>query len=124
MSVLSFFRRPSHPPIRMIAADALVSALENGSLTLIDVRTHREWLETGRPEGSIGITLRDKAFETKVAHALGGDLTKPVCFSCLHGGRSMEAAQKAQKAGFTNIHSLEGGFVAWQGSGLAIESVE
>ena len=86
----------------------------NGAVTLIDVRKSEEWNDTGRPQGSHGVTLQDPDFEAKVLAVMGGDKSKSVAFSCRTGGRSSEAANKAKAAGHLDISNVEGGFLAWE----------
>lgn len=45
---------------------------------------------------------------------------KPVIVNCQSGGRSASACTILQKAGFTQIHNLEGGIAAWEQAGMPI----
>ena len=45
---------------------------------------------------------------------------KPVILSCQSGGRSSSACEVLRKAGFTNVHNLEGGVAAWEQAGMPI----
>ena len=53
-----------------------------------------------------------------------GDLDKfkdkPVILNCQSGGRSSSACAILAKAGFTNVHNLEGGIEAWVQAGMPI----
>lgn len=45
---------------------------------------------------------------------------KPVILNCQSGGRSSSACGILRKAGFTNVHNLEGGVAAWEQAGMPI----
>lgn len=45
---------------------------------------------------------------------------KPVILNCQSGGRSSSACDILRKAGFTNVHNLEGGIAAWTEAGMPV----
>ncbi len=45
---------------------------------------------------------------------------KPVILNCQSGARSSSACELLRKAGFTNVHNLEGGVAAWEQAGMPI----
>jgi len=53
-------------------------------------------------------------------HADEIDHTKPVYLMCRSGNRAKNAAEKLASRGFTDIHVIEGGMVAWAGANLPI----
>ena len=87
------------------------------SHVLIDTREDSEWA-AGHAKGALhlgkGIIERD--IETKVPKKD----TKLVLY-CGGGFRSALAADALQKMGYTNAISLDGGWRAYQGSGLPVE---
>ncbi|MCB0060899.1 MAG: rhodanese-like domain-containing protein [Caldilineaceae bacterium] len=46
---------------------------------------------------------------------------KTVVLTCRSGNRSGQVFQYLKGQGFTNIHNMQGGIVAWQGDGLPVE---
>lgn len=50
--------------------------------------------------------------------------TAGVLFVCQRGVRSLSAAKMAERLGYTNLYSLEGGTAAWAAAGLPIERTE
>jgi len=46
----------------------------------------------------------------------------PVVMVCRSGNRSAQAVQILQKAGFTNIHNMTGGMIAWNQAGYLVEA--
>lgn len=59
----------------------------------------------------------------KLVEGLGLQADTGICLYCQTGGRSALAAESLQSIGYTNIHSLAGGIVAWQDEGLPIVQV-
>ena len=53
-------------------------------------------------------------------HADEIDHTKPVYLMCRSGNRAKNAAEKLAAKGFTDIHVVQGGMVAWAGANLPI----
>jgi rhodanese-related sulfurtransferase len=84
---------------------------------LIDVREDSEWA-AGHAAGAIhigkGVIERD--IETRVP-----DKSTPVVLYCGGGYRSALAADVLQQMGYTDVISLDGGWRAYQESGLPIE---
>ena len=84
---------------------------------LIDTREESEWA-AGHAAGALhlskGIIERD--IEAKVP-----DKQTPMVLYCGGGFRSALAADNLQKMGYQNAISLDGGWRAWQQSGLPVE---
>jgi len=84
---------------------------------LVDTREDSEWA-AGHAGGAVhlskGVIERD--IETKVP-----DKSAKLVLYCGGGFRSALAADNLQKMGYTNVISLDGGWRAYQGSGLPVE---
>jgi len=84
---------------------------------LVDVREDREW-NAGHAAGAIhlgkGIIERDIEIEIP-------DKDTPMVLYCGGGFRSALVADNLQKMGYNNAISLDGGWRAWQASGLPVE---
>jgi rhodanese-related sulfurtransferase len=84
---------------------------------LIDTREDSEWA-AGHAAGALhlskGIIERD--IEAKVP-----DKQTPMVLYCGGGFRSALAADNLQKMGYQNAISLDGGWRAWQQSGLPVD---
>lgn len=92
--------------------------LANGERPLlVDTREESEWA-AGHAAGAVhlskGIIERD--IETKVP-----DKKTQMVLYCGGGFRSALAADALQKMGYANVISLDGGWRAWQQSGMPIE---
>ena len=46
---------------------------------------------------------------------------KEVVVTCRSGNRSSQVATFLRDQGFTNVHNMEGGILAWQQAGLPVE---
>lgn len=53
-------------------------------------------------------------------HAGEMDHSKPVYLMCRSGNRAKQAAERLTRKGFTDIHVVEGGMIAWAGANLPI----
>ncbi|MEO5916361.1 MAG: rhodanese-like domain-containing protein [Luteolibacter sp.] len=84
---------------------------------LLDVRTKEEWDE-GHLKGAKLVTLSDEGFADKAKAVI--DTRKPVVVYCHSGKRSAKAAKLLHDAGFTTVHDMAGGIVAWEKEGKAV----
>ena len=84
---------------------ALVKAVDEGAVALIDVREAHEF-EAGHVEGSTLNAL--SVFDTS---AMPRD--QPIVLICRSGNRSMTALNAARAAGFTDIWHYKGGVLGW-----------
>ena len=84
---------------------------------LVDVREDNEWEKGHVPEAvHMGRGVIERDIETKVP-----DKQTKLVLYCGGGFRSALAADTLQQMGYTNVISLDGGWRAYQGSGLPIE---
>jgi rhodanese-related sulfurtransferase len=60
-----------------------------------------------------------EGFVEKAKAAL--DPKKPVLVYCRSGGRSAKAVKALREAGFTTVHDMDGGIIAWQKAGKPVE---
>jgi rhodanese-related sulfurtransferase len=96
------------------APDARAAALA-GSVIIIDVRSPREWRQTGVPSGARTVTIHNrngiKASIAQMAKAVGGDKSKPIALICAAGARSARALKILTAAGFTKIQNVSEGML-------------
>lgn len=96
------------------APEWLLEPIENGEVTLIDVRAETEY-EAGHIPGA------SHRFLGKLMRELNQvDRSKPVVTNCLGGGRSAIATSILQRAGF-KVTNMRGGFKAWTKSGYPVQ---
>ncbi|MEM9425836.1 MAG: rhodanese-like domain-containing protein [Pseudomonadota bacterium] len=89
------------------AADALVA----GEITLIDVRSRDEWLETGVAEGAWPISMHEKGFQERFFAAREMSGGKPVALICATGGRSGSLLRALRRAGYTEFIDVSEGML-------------
>lgn len=94
--------------------DAL-AGVEAGEMTLVDIRTPREWRSTGLPKGAGAIDINApgglRAFIGKILRQVGGRKDRPVAVICAVGGRSTRAASALLRAGFTTVYNVREGML-------------
>ncbi len=89
----------------------------NGFAVIIDVRTDKEWNQQRIP-GAIHIPLDELESRVDELKAFEG---KQLIMQCAVGGRSSDAVEILQQAGFNNASNMDGGIVAWNKAKLPVE---
>ncbi len=97
--------------------------------------TVREWLQRGIPVTFLDAREADEFAAGHLPNAINIHFdqvasladrlprTEPVVLYCIHSShRAPAAAKTLQGLGFTNVHVLEGGIVAWQVGGQTIQA--
>jgi phage shock protein E len=89
--------------------------LGRSDVMILDVREQEEYDQGHIP----GVTLIPSG---QIANRLSEiPKDKPVIVTCRSGNRSATATQYLREQGYTNVHNMEGGIVAWQGAGYPVE---
>jgi len=98
----------------MSPSDALQEA-RAGERLLIDLRTPREWRETGVPSPARLIDYNETGggddFVAAVLDLVDGDKNRPVAVICATGGRSSRAWRDLKQAGFSNVRDVSEGMI-------------
>ena len=89
--------------------------LDNPDVFLLDVREPDEYAAGHIP----GITLIPMGEIPGRLSEIPTD--KPVIVTCRTGNRSEQVVEFLREMGFTNVHNMEGGIVAWAEAGYAVE---
>jgi rhodanese-related sulfurtransferase len=101
------------PPVKVEQAEKAIAA----GVQILDVRTREEW-DQGRLKDAKLATVTEDGFLDKAKALL--DPKKPVLVYCRSGRRSALAAEQLRAAGFTPVHDLAGGIVAWEKAGKPV----
>jgi len=105
------FDNPNEPPpVRKLTAGELKDKLDKGEpLHLFDVRTDRE--------RAVAVIEHSRPLDDDAAELIAG-LPKDamLVFYCLGGRRAQAAAERYRFRGYTNVHNVEGGILAWAGA--------
>lgn len=100
-----------------VSADDLYELSQNSKgVVIIDVRTPQEF-ERGAVSGSINIPL-DTIQRSLVEKFPQKDI--PLYLYCLSGSRSCVAAEKIEALGYTNVHDVQNGLLAWRMKGYPL----
>ena len=94
-------------------AEARERLASGGDTRLIDVREDNEW-QAGHAAGAthLGRGIIERDIEKEVP-----DKGAELILYCGGGYRSALAAVNLQRMGYTNVHSMAGGWKAWQEAG-------
>jgi rhodanese-related sulfurtransferase len=102
--------------VREVSVERTLERVREGA-RLIDVREDNEW-ERGHARGAEhmgrGVIERD------IEHAIP-DHDAELILYCGGGYRSALAADNLQRMGYTNVHSMAGGWKAWNEAGAPVE---
>ena len=101
---------PEHTGRRLSVSEAhdLASA---GDITLVDIRTPREWRASGVPQGGHLIDMRREDFIDALQAVVGKKKNAPVALICARGVRSARMTLRLNEAGFTNIIDVPEGML-------------
>lgn len=102
--------------VREIDVSTALERIRAGA-KLVDVREDNEW-ERGRAHGAehMGRGIIERDIERAVP-----DHDAELILYCGGGYRSALAADNLQRMGYTNVHSLAGGWKAWKDSGAPFD---
>ncbi len=104
--------------IKEIDVNELKSKIDSGEkFFFIDCREQNEWDEM-HVAGSTLLPLSE--FQEKYEEVLT-DKNASVAILCRSGKRSMNACMFLLSKGYTDLNNVEGGILAWQGSGFAVK---
>lgn len=92
--------------VKQMTPSQLKALMDAGEVTLVDVRTQREW-DTAHIDGAKLLAAEGEAW------LLGLAKDSTLVFQCHHGGRSQVAAEAYLAKGFTNVSNLAGGIDGW-----------
>jgi rhodanese-related sulfurtransferase len=112
---LFFFGHAEAAEVRNI--DVVQSqTMAHGGALLLDVREPHEFSEAHAP-GSVLIPLGQ--LEKRLAE-IRSHANQPIVIICRSGSRSARAASVLNKLGFTSVHNVSGGMIAWRAAGLPV----
>lgn len=100
-----------------VTPETAAAEVDAGRAVLVDVREPDE-VAAGSPVGALRIV---RGFlELRIEDAVA-DKAATVHVLCAGGVRSLFAAEGLEKLGFTDVHSVVGGFKRWKSEGLPVE---
>ena len=99
-----------------------------GEITLIDIRTPREWRQTGIATGALPIDMTKKSFVQEILAAVDGNKDAPIGIICRTGNRTTYTQKALQEMGFTEVYNVKEGMAGsgagpgWIQRGLPVEA--
>lgn len=94
---------------------------------LIDIRTPREWQQTGVAKHASKITMHQDGFLAKVTSLVDGDKAAPIALICARGNRSTRMINLLEQNGYTNVYNVSEGMLGsnegpgWLAKGLPLK---
>lgn len=102
--------------IHNVSVDNFAKSMNLKNVTLVDVRTQKEYDEA-HIEGASIVDWKQRSFKDLIAKV---DKKNPVLIYCRSGNRSGKAASTMQALGFKNVYNLSGGVKAWKAAGKTL----
>ena len=98
----------SEASFKHLSVDELHQVIDNKSHVVVDIRDLASF-QAGRISGAIHLSNESIGDFIRTAN-----LDAPVVVCCYHGNSSQQAADFLVSQDFTEVYSLDGGFVQWQ----------
>lgn len=100
-----------------ISVNELTRMINDGKAVIVDVREPKEFVD-GKVPGAKHVPLSQ--LKERLAD-LDRNKEQPVIVYDARGPRAHSAASTLARAGFKQLHSLQGGFKAWKDAGMPLE---
>lgn len=107
---------------------------QQGEMTIVDVRTRREWRQTGVAAGAREISMQHpqgvEGFVGEVLAAVDGDRSAPLGLICRTGNRSGQVQRVLRNQGFAQVYNISEGMAGsragpgWLRRDLPVEACE
>lgn len=101
-------------PTPQVTVPDAVSEIDRGEIAVLDVRGESEW-ESGHLQGALHIPL---GYLPDRLSELPRD--RPLVVHCHSGARAAIAASLLERAGFSGVRNMTGGYAAWTQAGLTV----
>jgi rhodanese-related sulfurtransferase len=117
-------------PGPVLSAPEALEKSRAGEITLIDIRTPREWRQTGVAEGALPIDMTRKSFVQDVLDSVDGNKDAPIGIICRTGNRTTYTQKALRELGFSNVYNVKEGMIGsgagpgWVRRGLPIEDCQ
>lgn len=112
VAVASAAARPARAAGRDIwSAEEARAALEKGEIVMIDVRSRKEWRDTGVAEGAWAISMHEPNFPERLFAARKKAGGRPVALICAVGGRTGYLMEALGKAGYSDFVDVSEGMM-------------
>mgnify|MGYP001305083637 CR=1 FL=1 len=109
--------------IENLTAAQVKEEMDNGNVTIIDIRESEELKQNGTIPGSVHAPrgmLEFYADPSLPYHKPEFNKDNRIILHCASGGRSALAAATLKEMGYQNIGHLDGGLKAWKEAGMPV----
>ena len=109
--------------IENLTAAQVKEEMDNGNVTIIDIRESEELKQNGTIPGSVHAPrgmLEFYADPSLPYHKPEFNKDNRIILHCASGGRSALAATTLKEMGYQNIGHLDGGLKAWKEAGMPV----
>lgn len=109
--------------IENLAPATVKEEIENGNITLIDIRESEELKDRGKIPSSVHSPRGMLEFYADASlpyHKQEFNKDNRIILYCASGGRSALATATLKQMGYNNIAHLDGGFKAWKEAGMPV----
>ena len=93
----------------IISAGDAKQMSDEGKIVFLDIRNPNEWMQTGIPEGAIGLTPRDMSFIDELLQIVEGNKDHPIALICATGNRSSQLQSFLVDQGFGTVSDVNEG---------------
>jgi GrxC family glutaredoxin len=102
--------------VSLLMPSEAIQLINHKDALVVDVRTDKEY-QQGHVMNALHIPLG--VLDNRIAE-LQAYKASPMVMVCRSGARSGQAASKLKKLGFTEVHNLGGGMLAWERASLPV----
>lgn len=95
----------------ILSAPEAYAMQKAGELLVVDIRSPREWRETGVARNAVTITVHQRSFAKALLDAVDGDRSRPIAIICATGARTAVARKYLEKMGFTAVADISEGML-------------
>ncbi len=113
----------------VLSAPEAASALNSDGLVILDIRSPKEWEETGIAKGAWPVSMHEPDFGERLSAILGAYPADQVALICATGGRSAHVTDLLKQNGITGVSDVSEGMLGnargpgWIGRGLTVVPV-
>jgi rhodanese-related sulfurtransferase len=113
-----------------LTAPEALTRTQAGELTLVDIRTPKEWRQTGVAEGALRIDMTSRTFVDDLLGAVDGNKDAPIAIICRTGNRTTYTQRALMERGFSSVYNVKEGMAGsgagpgWLRRGLPVQRCE
>ena len=114
----------------IMEADIAYEKLTSGEIIILDIRSEREWKESGIAEGAFPISMHEDGFGEKLGLIFSQFRPEQVALICATGGRTAHVTRILRRNGATGIIDISEGMFGngtnkgWIERGLPVVNFE